>query len=138
MELVTAARGAIDLTAEPVHLGQGSRAMPVEGFAWDADALAAYSAATAADGAEGRLVMVFEGDRSWEVWERHPAGDEVVVCLSGRMTLIQDLDGEHDHVELGPCDAIVNPRGVWHTADVTERVSFLTITPGQGTEHRRR
>jgi mannose-6-phosphate isomerase-like protein (cupin superfamily) len=138
MELVTEPRGTIDLTAMPIHLALGSRALAIEGFAWDGDALAAYAAAAADDGAEGRLVMVFQGSSSWDAWERHPAGDEVVVCLSGRMTIIREVDGEHDHVVLGPREAMVNPAGVWHTADVDEPVSFLTITPGVGTEHRPR
>jgi hypothetical protein len=82
--------------------------------------------------------MVFEGSRSWDIWERHPAGDEVVICLSGRMTVIQDIDGRHEPVGLGPCEAMINPSGVWHTADVQEPVRFMTITPGMGTEHRPR
>jgi mannose-6-phosphate isomerase-like protein (cupin superfamily) len=138
MELVTEPRGAIDLTAIPIHLGLGSRALAVEGFGWDPGVLAAYAAAVADDGAEGRLVMVFQGSGSWETWERHRAGDEVVVCLSGRMTLILEIDGEHELVVLGPYEAMINPCGVWHTADVHEPVRFLTITPGLGTEHRPR
>ena len=138
MELVAEPRGAIDLTAKPIHLGLGSRARAVEGFGWDGGALAAYAAAVAADGAEGRMVMVFQGSRSWDTWERHPAGDEVVICLSGRMTLIGEVDGHHVPVDLGPYEAMVNPCGVWHTADVHEPVCFMTITPGEGTEHRPR
>jgi mannose-6-phosphate isomerase-like protein (cupin superfamily) len=139
MELVTETRSSIDLTTTPLHLGLGSRALPVEGFGWDGGVLAAYAAAVAEDGAEGRLVMVFqEGAGSWDVWERHPAGDEVVICLSGRMTVIRDVDGEHEPVELGPCEAMINPAGVWHTADVHEPVRFMTITPGLGTAHRPR
>jgi mannose-6-phosphate isomerase-like protein (cupin superfamily) len=138
MELVTDCRGAIDMTITPVHLGLGSRALPVEGFEWDGRVLEAYAAAVADDGPEGRIVMVFEGSRSWETWERHPAGDEVVVCLSGRMIVIREVDGEHEPVRLGPYDAMINPSGVWHTADLDEPVRYMTITPGQGTEHRRR
>jgi quercetin dioxygenase-like cupin family protein len=138
MELVRAPSGAIDLTTTPLHLAPGSRALAVHGFAWSADVLAAYAAAVADDGAEGRLVMVFAGDRPWDVWERHPAGDEVVICLSGRMTLIKEVDGGQEVVGLGPCDAVVNAAGTWHTADVHEPVRFMTITPGEGTEHRPR
>jgi quercetin dioxygenase-like cupin family protein len=138
MELVTEPRDAVDLTAVPIHLGLGSRALAVEGFEWDGGVLAAYAAAVADDGAEGRMVMVFRDSRSWEAWERHPAGDEVVVCLSGRLTLIREVGGLHERVVLGPCEAAINPRGVWHTADVEEPVLFMTITPGVGTEHRPR
>ena len=138
MNLVPEPRDAIDLTATPVHLGLGSQALAVDGFGWDAPVLEAYAAAVADDGAEGRLVMVFEASRSWEMWERHPAGDEVVICLSGRMTVIRDIDGQPEPVELGPFEAMVNPSGVWHTADVHEPGHFMTITPGRGTEHRAR
>jgi quercetin dioxygenase-like cupin family protein len=138
MELKTEPRDVIDLTAMPIHLGLGSRALAVEGFGWNGGALEAYATAVADDGAEGRMVMVFEGGESWDAWERHPAGDEVVICLSGRMTLIREIDGRHEPVVLGPSQAVVNPAGVWHTADVHEPVRFLTITPGVGTEHRPR
>jgi quercetin dioxygenase-like cupin family protein len=138
MELVSEPRGAIDLTATPVHLSVGSRALAVDGFEWDDRVLEAYAAAVSDDGAEGRMVMVFEGSRSWDTWERHPAGDEVVICLSGRMTIIKELDSGHEPIELGPCEAMINPSGVWHTADVHEPVRFMAITPGLGTEHRPR
>ena len=78
MKLRTDTRAAVDLLTTPVHLGLGSRAMPVEGFAWEPEVLESYSAAVAADGAEGRMVMIFDGDGPWTSWERHPAGDEVV------------------------------------------------------------
>ena len=37
------------------------------------------------------MVAVVEGSRSCETWERHPAGDEVVICLSDRTTIILDI-----------------------------------------------
>ncbi len=98
--------------------------------------LEAYGAAVAQDGPDGRLVMVFEGRGSWDNWERHPAGDEVVICLSGRMTVIYETDAGDVRVELGPCEAMINPAGAWHTADIDEPVRLMTITPGLGTEHR--
>lgn len=48
----------------------------------------AYCKRTAADGSEGRLVSLFSFAEDWESWGMHPVGDEVVVCLSGRMTLL--------------------------------------------------
>lgn len=139
MQLVTDIKGAVDLTTTPVHLSLGSRAKPIEGFAWQPGVLEAYAAAVADDGAEGRMVMIFDSDRgSWTSWERHPAGDELVICLSGRMTVVRELDGGEDPVVLGPGEAMINPAGVWHTADVEEPGQFMTITPGLGTEHRTR
>lgn len=138
MKLRTDTVSAVDLSTTPVHLGLGSRAKPVEGFAWDPEALEAYGAAVAADGAEGRMVMIFDGDASWTSWERHPGGDEVVVCLEGRITMIREVDGDHEAVDLRPGEATINPPGIWHTADIEEPSRILTITPGIGTEHRPR
>jgi len=36
------------------------------------------------------------------------------------MTVIQEIDGGHEPIGLGPCEAMINPSGVWHTADVHE------------------
>jgi quercetin dioxygenase-like cupin family protein len=138
MKLRTDTRAAVDLTTTPVHLGLGSRAMPIEGFAWEPEVLESYSAAVAADGAEGRMVAIFDGDASWTSWERHPAGDELVICLAGRITMIREVDGEPEPVELRPGEATINPPGVWHTADIEGPARLLTITPGIGTEHRPR
>lgn len=138
MKLRTDTSTAVDLTTTPVHLGLGSRAMPIEGFGWDPEVLEAYGAAVAADGAEGRMVMIFDGDTSWTSWERHPAGDEVVVCLAGRITMTREVDGEHESVELRSGEATINPPGIWHTADLDGPARILTITPGIGTEHRPR
>ncbi|MEU9635709.1 cupin domain-containing protein [Streptomyces tendae] len=129
---------AVDLRTTPVHLGLGSTAKPVEGFAWNPEALQAYSAAVAADGAEGRMVTILDGDGPGDHWERHPAGDELVVCLSGSVTVVRDLDGVPDRVLLGPGEATVNPAGVWHAVDTTGPTSILTITAGLGTDHRPR
>ncbi|MFB4194754.1 cupin domain-containing protein [Streptomyces carpaticus] len=138
MRLVNNARDAIDLRTTPVHLGLGSSAKPVEGFAWDPEVLQAYSAAVAPDGAEGRMVTIFDGDGPGDHWERHPAGDELVVCLSGSVTVTRDLDGVPDRVLLGPGEATINPAGAWHAVDMRGPASILTITAGLGTEHRPR
>ena len=138
MELLNDTLATVDLSTTPVHLGLGSRALPIDGFAWDPEALRSYGEAVAADGAEGRMVMIFDEDASWTSWERHPEGDEVVVCLAGRLILVREVDGDARRTELGPGEAAVNPAGVWHTADIDGPVRILTITPGLGTEHRPR
>ncbi|MFJ6615600.1 cupin domain-containing protein [Streptomyces sp. NPDC091289] len=138
MRLVNHERNAIDLRTTPVHLGLGSRAKPVEGFAWDPEVLQAYSTAVAADGAEGRMVTVFDGDGPGDHWERHPSGDELVACLSGSVTVTRDVDGVPERVVLRPGEATVNPAGAWHAVDMAGPSSILTITAGLGTEHRPR
>lgn len=138
MKLVNHERNAIDLRTTPVHLGLGSRARPVEGFAWDPEVLQAYSAAVAADGAEGRIVAIFEGDGPGGHWERHPSGDELVVCLSGAVTVTRDVEGGPERVVLGPGEATVNPAGAWHAVDMSGPSAILSITAGLGTDHRPR
>jgi uncharacterized cupin superfamily protein len=125
-----------DLSRTFVHLGRGATATPVPDFSWEPDAVAAYRERFAADGSEGRLVCVVPQDATWDGWERHPAGEELVVLLSGRVDLIQERDGAAHVLEMRPGHAIVNPANVWHTARVHEPGLALFITPGEGTEHR--
>ncbi|WP_459664674.1 cupin domain-containing protein, partial [Novosphingobium sp. 11B] len=100
---------------------------------------AAYGERTAADGKEGRLVSMYDFSTSWDSWEMHPEGDELVVCLSGEMTLIQEYpDGRLHSETLQAGQYIVNPAGVWHTADVSQPVSALFVTAGMGTQGRPR
>jgi mannose-6-phosphate isomerase-like protein (cupin superfamily) len=127
---------AFDLARTFVHLGQGSTATPLPDFEWSAEHVEAYRRRFAADGKEGRLVCVIAQGATWDGWERHPAGEEVVVLLSGRVDIVQDLDGGDHVVELRPGQAMVNPVNVWHTARVHEPGLALFITPGDGTEHR--
>jgi mannose-6-phosphate isomerase-like protein (cupin superfamily) len=121
-----------------IHLGLGARATPLPDFSWDPGYLAAYTERFATDGDEGRLVGMFHQTESWSSWERHPAGEEVVLLLSGRADLLQQIDGRERRVPLHPGQAVVNPTGVWHTADVHEPGDILTVTPGRGTEHKPR
>lgn len=129
---------AFDLSRTFIHLGLGSRAVPLPDFVWTQECMEAYERDHGSDGVEGRLVCITPQDATWDSWERHPSGEEVVVLLSGRVDVIQDLDGEHRVVSLVPGRAVVNPTGIWHTADVHEPGDALFITPGMGTEHKPR
>jgi hypothetical protein len=128
----------IDITKVPIHLGLGGTASPVEDFAWSDESLAAYERATRADGADGRMVMMFEVPGTWTTWERHPIGAEVVIACTGTHRFVQELDDGERVVEIGPGQALVNAPGVWHTADGGDGGWIVTITPGLGTEHRPR
>jgi mannose-6-phosphate isomerase-like protein (cupin superfamily) len=130
--------GPFDLASTFIHLGLGATATPLPDFQWTPEYLEEYGRRFAADGDEGRLVVVNRQAETWSQWERHPAGEEVVFLMSGRVDLIQEIDGENRRVELHPGMAVVNPPGVWHTADVHEPGDGLFITPGRGTEHRPR
>lgn len=127
-----------DLRTYPVHLGLGARAVPqpaFEGMAW----YEAYGARTAGDGAEGRLVSLHDFSQDWDSWEMHPAGDELVICLAGEITLVQEgAAGALRSEVLQAGQYAVNPAGTWHTANVTGSATALFVTPGQGTAHRPR
>lgn len=99
----------------------------------------AYGERSAGDGAEGRLVTMYCFTEDWDSWEMHPLGDEVVLCLSGQMTLHQEhADGSTATVAIGENEYVINPPGTWHTADVEGEATALFITAGLGTEHRPR
>ncbi len=125
---------AFDLSEVFVHLGLGVTATPLPDFTWTPEYLAGYQERFATDGTEGRLVCVVAQNETWDSWERHPGGEEVVVLLTGRVDLVQELDGHEHVVELRPGQAVINPAGVWHTARVHEPGVALFITPGRGTE----
>jgi quercetin dioxygenase-like cupin family protein len=129
------------LESHPLHLGLGASAVPQPEFPRDERAMQwymDYSARHADDGAEGRLVSLFRFTESWPGWEMHPAGDEVVVCIEGTMTLVQEIDGSELRTTLGAGDYAINPAGVWHTADIAGEAAGLFITAGMGTQHRMR
>ncbi len=132
--------GAIahDLRTHPAHLGLGAKAVAqpaFAGMAW----YEAYAARTAADGAEGRLVSLYDFTESWTSWEMHPAGDEMVICVAGEMALIQEaVDGSTSSLTLTAGQYAINTPGMWHTADVDGQATALFITAGQGTQHRPR
>lgn len=128
----------LSLADHPVHLGLGGSAISQPAFTgmeWYAD----YASRTASDGAEGRLVSMHRFTGNWGSWERHPAGDELVVCVSGTIRLHQELaDGSTATVDLRAGEYAINPPGVWHTADIATEATCLFITAGLGTENRAR
>ena len=80
------------------------------------------------------LVTTSRFTESWQSWEQHPLGDEIVCLLSGRVTLVQERDGSQLRTELSTAGQFaVNTRGTWHTADVHEESLLLFITAGEGT-----
>jgi quercetin dioxygenase-like cupin family protein len=122
----------------PIHLGKGARAVAEPQFT-GVDWYEAYGERHADDLDEGRIVSLFRFEEPWTGWEMHPAGEEVVCCIQGHMTLHQQLpDGSAQSHELGPGEYAINPRGTWHTADADEPVVALFVTAGKGTENRPR
>jgi mannose-6-phosphate isomerase-like protein (cupin superfamily) len=86
---------------------------------------------------DGRLVSGFRLERDVDHWEIHPAGDEVLVRLSGRFEVVLERDGAERIVALdaaAPCCVI--PAGAWHAIRVREAGVVVFLTPGEGTQHR--
>ena len=129
---------AHSLLTHPIHLGNGAKAVAepeFTGMEW----YDGHSERHADDGPEGRLVALYRFDAPWTSWEVHPAGDEVVCCIEGSMTLHQQFPGGGEKsIHLGPGDYAINPPGTWHTADCDGSVLALFITAGWGTENRPR
>lgn len=86
---------------------------------------------------DNRLISQYRFDQDWDSWEMHPAGEEFVCLLSGRVDFILEQEGVENTAALTTAGAyVIVPRGVWHTARVHQPSSVIFITPGEGTQHR--
>jgi mannose-6-phosphate isomerase-like protein (cupin superfamily) len=127
-----------NIGTHPLHLGLGATAIPQPPFT-GIDWYQGYGTRNGHDGVEGRLVSMHSFSESWDSWEMHPLGDEVVLCLNGSITLHQEhANGSTECVTIGPNEYAINPPGTWHTADIEGEATALFITAGMGTEHRPR
>lgn len=89
------------------------------------------------DGFRGHvLVSEFGFSEPWPTWERHPAGDETVILLSGDATLTLRAPEGDQRVRLAsPGDYVIVPRNTWHTAYPHVPTRMIFITPGERTEN---
>ncbi|RJG07490.1 cupin domain-containing protein [Noviherbaspirillum cavernae] len=86
---------------------------------------------------QGRLMSAFAFSEPWSVWERHPAGEELVMLLSGAATVVLEESGTERTVQLSDTGAyVLVPPNVWHTVRTSVPTTMLFLTPGAGTEHR--
>lgn len=86
---------------------------------------------------QGRLMSAFTFSSAWPTWERHPAGEELVLLLSGTATVVLEESGQERAMHLDkPGDFVLVPQNVWHTARTQVETTMLFLTPGEGTEHR--
>ncbi len=128
-----------DILSHPIHLGLGASAEIQPLFTGAMDWYSAYGERHGDDGAEGRLVSMHTFTESWDTWEMHPKGSEVVICTAGSLTLRQEeVDGSVKAVTLGAGEYAINLPGIWHTADVENQATALFITAGLGTQLRPR
>ena len=86
---------------------------------------------------QGRLMSAFTFSAPWPTWERHPAGEELVMLLSGDATVVLEESGQERSLRLAePGAFVLVPKNVWHTARTAVPTTLLFLTPGAGTEHR--
>jgi hypothetical protein len=128
-----------ELSARPIHLGLQASAVVEPEFTGAMSWYEGYVQRHAADGIQGRLVTLHTFAKSWDVWEMHPNGSEVVLCTAGTIKLHQQRsDGSTAGVTLVAGQYAINEPGTWHTADVDSPATALFITAGVGTQHRPR
>lgn len=130
---------AKDIFTHPIHLGVGATAIVQPAFTGEPSWYEEYGNRHADDGAEGRIVGMHTFTADWDMWEVHPQGSEVVLCIDGTMMLHQEKpDGSRATVELTAGQYAINEPGTWHTADIEKEATALFITAGMGTHHRPR
>ena len=67
-------------------------------------------------------------------WERHSAGDEIVMVLDGETTIFFKDGGQDQAGELSKGQFVVVPEGTWHRFETPKAVKILSVTP-QPTDH---
>lgn len=128
----------IRLDTTPVHFAAPASATVIDGFTFDPAGFQAYMAAHTSAAEPGRLVFVERSAANWQSWERHTQGDELVIILDGVALFVQEVGGAEVRIRVSAGQAVLNPAGTWHTADVEEPFSAVYLTPCPGTEHRPR
>ena len=83
------------------------------------------------------LVAQHDFDADWPTWECHPAGDELVILLSGSAAMVlRGAEGDRKLTLARPGEFLRVPAGTWHTARIQQPTRMLFITPGEGTDNR--
>jgi len=68
-------------------------------------------------------------------WERHTAGDELVMVIDGETTMFFLTDDDEHPQLLRAGELVVVPRGTWHRFETPVAVKVFSVTP-QPTDHR--
>jgi len=68
------------------------------------------------------------------IWERHPAGDELLWVVDGALDVTTfGAEGTLEHAIVEAGSLFVCRRGLWHWPRPRGAVSLLSLTPGEGT-----
>ncbi|HIC80045.1 MAG TPA: cupin domain-containing protein [Kiloniellaceae bacterium] len=85
---------------------------------------------------EGRMVMAAEMTADMRHWEMHPAGDEVLVLMSGcAVVVLEEPEGTRE-IAVAAGETVIVPRGRWHRIKVVEPGKMVFMPAGAGTEHK--
>lgn len=84
---------------------------------------------------QGYLLSAFDLASDFPHWEMHPKGDELLICVSGALTVLLEQGGEIIPVPLPPGAICRVPAGTWHFVTAAAPGRLLAITAGEGTEH---
>ena len=68
--------------------------------------------------------------------ERHLDGAELLVLISGSVTVILEEDNAERSSDLSPGQGFLVPPSVWHRVEINQPSQLLYITPGPNSEHR--
>jgi quercetin dioxygenase-like cupin family protein len=69
------------------------------------------------------------------IWERHPAGDELLHVLSGGLDVTTLTADGPVHASVPAGSLFVCRRGLWHWARPRGHTEVLSLTPGEDTAH---
>jgi mannose-6-phosphate isomerase-like protein (cupin superfamily) len=69
-------------------------------------------------------------------WERHPAGDEVLFVLEGRLLATIEAEGGAQEAVVEAGQGLIVPRARWHRLQVLAPGRLLAFTPVCGVELR--
>jgi len=94
------------------------------------------NAATRPELASGRIVTGSRHEKDMAHWEMHPAGDELLVALSGEFEVHLQDGPNGQRLPLKAGEVVLVPFGIWHRLTVKTPGEILFITPGKGTQHR--
>lgn len=69
--------------------------------------------------------------------EVHPRGDEIHICVEGAMTAILERPDGQEQVDFTVGETCLVPAGVWHRLVARKPSRIVSLTFGDGTQHRR-
>jgi mannose-6-phosphate isomerase-like protein (cupin superfamily) len=121
----------VDLTATYIVVSENAATAFEGGEAFWRRLAHADPELAAADG--GWLISSYQLDHSWDKWEMHPKGDEIVSCRKGSCEFILETDDGPTALTMTAGKTVLVPKGTWHTVRVAGETELLHITYGSGT-----